>query len=147
MSLHCVVDASVAVDLFVPDPLSEKAIALFDVLAADSDSAFFVPDLFYSEVLSALRKYEQAVNDYAELEVDMALLVDFPLRVASCRELLITAAQISRMHMLSTYDSFYLALSQREGAPLITADERLVNGVRGKGFDVRYLVDVDLAKP
>jgi predicted nucleic acid-binding protein len=142
MSLRWVVDASVAVRLFVPLPFSEKALALFDQLATMDSAEFHVPDVFYSEVLSALRRHERHASDYAQLETDLTLLVGFPLVVMPCRQLALAAAHISREHVVSTYDAFYLALSFLIGAPLITADDRLVRGVAGKGFDVRSLAEM-----
>jgi len=141
MSSRRVVDASVAVRLFVPLPFSEKALTLFDQLAAPAPAELHVPDLFYSEVLGALRKHERLAPEYDQLESDLALLVGFPLIVTPCRELALAAARISREHVLSPYDAFYLALSDQIRAPLITLDERLARGVTGKGFDVRSLAE------
>ncbi|MEQ9354945.1 type II toxin-antitoxin system VapC family toxin [Coleofasciculus chthonoplastes] len=47
--LRCVVDASVAIKLFVDDPLSDKVDTLFSHLDADPMCKFYVPDLFYIE--------------------------------------------------------------------------------------------------
>ena len=49
---------------------------------------------------------------------------------------------VSHDHLVSPYNAFYLALSQRDGASLISRDERLVNGTQGKGFDVRHVSGV-----
>src|SRR5438874_11999239 len=46
--LVCAVDASVAAQLYVPEPLTPAAVALFGRLA-DPGSVFHVPDLFYAE--------------------------------------------------------------------------------------------------
>jgi predicted nucleic acid-binding protein len=44
----CVVDASVAVKLYLAEPLATEAIALFGLLTAPV-TVFHVPDLFYVE--------------------------------------------------------------------------------------------------
>ena len=53
--LHCVVDASVAAKLFVPEPLSARADDLFAHLA-NPQVKLCVPDIFYAEITSVLLK-------------------------------------------------------------------------------------------
>ncbi len=45
MPLRCVVDASVAIKLYLAEPLAAEAYALFACLA-DPTTVFHVPDLF-----------------------------------------------------------------------------------------------------
>ena len=59
MSYDCVVDASVGIKLFLDEPLSERADALFDHLADEAPARFFVPDLFFIECANILWKYVQ----------------------------------------------------------------------------------------
>jgi len=47
------------------------------------------------------------------------------------------------LHVRDIPDAFYLALSVRVAAPLITADDRLLRAVHGKPFDVRSLAALD----
>lgn len=54
--LKCVVDASVCIKQYIPDPLSSKAVLLFAHLA-NPQNQIFVPDLFYIETANALWKY------------------------------------------------------------------------------------------
>jgi len=51
--LRCVVDASVSIKQFIPDPLSAKVKQLFSHLN-QPDTEFFVPDLFYIESANIL---------------------------------------------------------------------------------------------
>lgn len=60
--LRCVVDASVAIKLFVDDPLSDKVHTLFAHLDADPMCKFYVPDLFYIECTNILWKYVRALS-------------------------------------------------------------------------------------
>ena len=52
--LHYVVDASVCMKLFVAEPMSHGADALFDHLAADPAVRFSVPDLLSVECANVL---------------------------------------------------------------------------------------------
>ncbi len=137
----CVLDASVIVALFAPQPATDAAIALLDRALAQDKWGLLAPDCVYYEVTGALRKWER-IGVYRGMDEDLFKLYDLPITATSCRELMPAAAAISRQHMLSPYDAFYLALAQHRNAPLITADERLVNGVKGKGFDVRSVMEM-----
>ena len=57
MSADCVVDANVVIKLFLVEPSSEGADALFGHLADTPAACFYVPDLLYSECASVLWKY------------------------------------------------------------------------------------------
>ncbi len=52
-----VVDASVAVKLLVPEPLSDRAQALLDRATADPLTGLAVPDFLYAECANVLWKY------------------------------------------------------------------------------------------
>ena len=142
MSPRCVVDASVAVKLFVSEPLSDNAHALFALLSSAEGAAFFVPDAFYYEVAATLRKYALTAG-YPYLKHDAARLVSLNLISTPAVELLLAAVELSTLHMLSIYDALSLSLSVRVAAPLVTADHRLLRSVQGKPFDVRSLAALD----
>ncbi|HKZ84931.1 MAG TPA: type II toxin-antitoxin system VapC family toxin, partial [Anaerolineae bacterium] len=55
--LECVVDASVGIKLFIAEPLSNLADALFAHLAADPPGRLMVPDLFFIECANILWKH------------------------------------------------------------------------------------------
>jgi predicted nucleic acid-binding protein len=139
MTVKCVVDASVLVALFVPQPWTEASMALMSDIAASADGALFAPDCIFYETTAALRKYER-MDVYNDLDGDLSRLQQMPISTAPSRDLMRLAATISRAYVVSTYDAFYLALGSRERLPLITADARLVNAVKGKGFDVRNVL-------
>ena len=144
MSARCVIDASVAVKLFIAESLSDKADELFDLLASGESATFYVPDAFYYEVAATLRKYALTAG-YPNIKGDTARLCALHLHMTPTVELLLDAVEISLTHTLSTYDALYLALSAREKAPLITADERLVRLMQDKPFDVRALASLDFS--
>lgn len=143
--MKCVLDAGVLVALFVPETWTDASIAFINEAIAQNDAglpspggSLYVPDCIFYEVAATLRKFDR-LGAYREMEADLLRLHTLPIAAISCRELMLPAMQISRDFVVSPYDAFYLALSQREGLPLVTADARLVNGAKGKGFDVRFV--------
>ena len=136
--MNYVLDAGVVVALFVPQPTSDQSITFVSSSLAQADTTFFAPDCIYYEVTATLRKYDR-LGVYRGLAEDLQKLHDLPIQATSCKDLMQVAAVISRDHLVSPYDAFYVALSQIAAVPLITADERLANGIRGKGFDVRHV--------
>lgn len=57
--LRAVVDAGVAVKIFVPESLSAQAQDLFARYAAEDDSELVVPDLFFIECANVFWKWVQ----------------------------------------------------------------------------------------
>jgi predicted nucleic acid-binding protein len=136
----CVVDASVGIKLFVAEPLSDEAHALFAHLAADPPARLHVPDLFYIECVNILWKYVRRLGlaeDDAHLYVEQ--LGQLALRSRPTAELAAEALEVALTHDLTAYTAAYVALSARLGLPLITADERLARALAGAAFDVRWL--------
>jgi predicted nucleic acid-binding protein len=52
------------------------------------------------------------------------------VRLAAGRDLLTPALELSLELRHPVYDCLYLALAQRRGVPLVTADERLISALR-----------------
>lgn len=139
--LACVIDASVALKLFFVQPLSQKADELFAHLAADARTRFYVPDFFYAECVSALANYVRlAKYPAASARQDLAELRALSLHVTPTAALAVTAMALAVAHRISGYDAFYVALAEKIGAPLVTADEKLVRVLAGK-YDVQSLAD------
>lgn len=139
-SLRCVVDTSVCIKQFIPDPLSAKAVELFAHLA-NPQTEIFVPDLFYIECANTLWKYVRAGRySAAEAQADLASLKSLPLRVVSTVDLMEDAVSIGLAYGISAYDACYVALSQRVSAMLLTLDQRLVRAI-ATVYDVRDFND------
>ncbi len=142
MTFDCVVDASVGIKLFLVEPLSDRADALFDHLTNSPPARFYVPDLFFIECTNILWKY---VNFYdypsGTAEQDLADLVQLPLRVVPTVELAEEALRLAVNQDIAAYDAAYVLLAQRLSLPLVTADEPLVKRFAETNFDVRFLAD------
>jgi len=138
--LECVADAGVGAKLYLVEPLSERADALFSYLAAVPPARFVVPDLFYVECANILWKHVRRFG-YPEASARQHLiaLLALPLESIPTSELVSEAFELAVAHQLSAYDACYVALSRREGIPLVTADEALVRKLDGTGYDVQSL--------
>lgn len=135
-AIRCVVDASVGIMQFIPDPLSPKVNQLFAHLSYPQ-TKIFVPDLFYIECANILWKYVRAkLYAAADVPADLATLKAFPLRVVSTADLMEEAVSIGLAHGISAYDASYVALSQQVSATLLTLDQRLVNALSTTSDDV-----------
>ena len=138
--LTCVVDASVGIKLFITEPLSDRADALFTHLAADPPAQFYVPDLFFIECASILRKHVRRFG-YPEdkARVDLIHLRALDLHKVWTADLITDALNLAFTYPISAYDASYVALALRLGIPLVTADEKLVRALRGTTYPVYSL--------
>ncbi|MGH9557060.1 MAG: type II toxin-antitoxin system VapC family toxin [Terriglobales bacterium] len=132
--MRYVIDASVAVKWFTPEPDSPAALRLLEDQRLEQ-IALTAPDLLSAEVgnalwkLSALRRkiaYSEARQSYQDF-LDLAL----DLRPVSSLAPLALDIALTGKHTF--YDSLYVALALEEQCELITADERMV-----RGFQSRY---------
>ncbi len=144
-SLACVIDANVALKLFFVQPLSDLADALFAHLDVDTRARFYVPDFFYAECASAFANYVR-LSKYpvASAKQDMAELQALAFHVVPTADLAFRALEVALTHRISGSDACYVALSAKVSAPLITADEKLVNALAGKSFNVLSLADFSI---
>ena len=81
--------------------------------------------LVYKKLLTAAEG-EQAIDDLFALEIET-----LPLTQPLCQLAFLWA---SKLQQARAYDSMYLALAEQKNAWLWTADKRLVNGARQRGF-------------
>jgi predicted nucleic acid-binding protein len=131
-----VVDASVAAKWVLPEDGADRAAALH----GETDS-FLAPSLIYAEIGNAIWKratwYELSTTDALRaLESAIGLFtVLVPMAELAARA---TEIAIELRHPIN--DCFYLALAERERAPLVSADKRLIAAAkRVKGIEVRVL--------
>lgn len=122
-----VVDASVVIEWISPETAANSpAIRLFNRLAAE-DADVIGPRLLLEEVSNALvsgirrKRWTGAAADSSH-----ALLLQLPLRLADDYRDLLRGWELARRydnHPL--YDMIYVALAERTGTELITADQAL----------------------
>lgn len=144
-SLICVVDANVALKLFLAQPLSDRADELFACIETDAQARFYVPDFFYTECASILINYvRMKKHSSAQAKRDIEDLQALSLRVVPSVPLIPLATTIALDHRISGYDAMYVAVAAQVGAPLITADEKLVRAMQKTPYNVKSLADIEI---
>ena len=116
-----VVDASVAGRCYFPEPGSDDAQALFEA------GELIAPDFLLAEFMTAAsrRVRERSISrEYATWA--MAHLPRQIVRFFPDRPLLATAFHMSVSLAHPPYDCVYLALAERRGVELVTADEEFL---------------------
>jgi len=116
-----VIDASIAVQWFVPEPGSDEAVVLLR-----ADAVFLAPDLMLVEATSAWwKKYRRGEMSAEQVERAMARLLAVGIELIPSAPLLTRAVRFAFELDHALYDCVYLALTARQGARLATADGRL----------------------
>jgi predicted nucleic acid-binding protein len=135
-----VVDASVAIKWYVPEPESEAAIQLLA-----EDCSLFSPDLLFPEVGNIVWKKIQR-REISRDDGHGILLALSRTRIAvhasSKFRLADHALEVATATMSSFYDSLYVSLAALTGFPLVTADRRLLKRLDHGPF-ARHLVWVE----
>ncbi|HNR34354.1 MAG TPA: type II toxin-antitoxin system VapC family toxin [Candidatus Hydrogenedentes bacterium] len=137
---RCVIDASVGIKLCVKESLSDRVESLLSKEGADENTRRYVPDLFFVECANVLWKYVVRFGYSAkDARRSMMLLRRLDLMAISTEMLLPEALNIAIGHSISVYDACYVAAAVAVEAPLITADERLVECMRDTAYRVHSL--------
>ncbi len=124
---NLVVDSSVAIKWFLPEPFSTEARRILDGYQTGADT-FLAPDLINAEFGNIVWKKHLFQGLDA---TDAQTVIDEFRKIAfmhiSTAALLEDAFLLAVAHRRSVYDMLYLALSIRENCGFVTADEKLVN--------------------
>lgn len=116
-----VVDACVVIKWFIPEVHAISA-----ALLLHKNLQFIAPDLIYAEIGNILwKKYRSKELTLDEASAILEDFKRFPLKTYENESLLDTAWQIATAHQCTLYDSLYVALAQKEGCLLVTADKAL----------------------
>lgn len=116
-----VIDASIAVQWFVPEPGSDVA-----TLVLRTDAVLLAPDIMLVEATNAWWKKSRRGEMSAEqVERAMARLLAVGIDLIPSAPLLTRAVRLAFELDHALYDCVYLALATRQGARLATADGRL----------------------
>jgi predicted nucleic acid-binding protein len=125
-----VIDASAGVELAAD---TERGRELRSLLP--QDPLPWVPDLFFGECGSVLRRWERrSILTTGRLEEAVDEIAQWQLRVAESKPLFRDAWR--RRANLTFADAIYVALAEHLDAPLLTVDGRLQ---RAPGLQVRFL--------
>ncbi|HYA39002.1 MAG TPA: type II toxin-antitoxin system VapC family toxin [Candidatus Methylomirabilis sp.] len=144
--LRAVVDASVAVKLFVPEALSVQAQTVFARFAAENGAELIVPDLFFIECANVFWKWVQR-SAYSGKNAQEHLhdLATLGLTAIPTQILAHDALGIALTHKITAYDACYLAAASQLKLPLITADAKLATKVTKGSCEVMWLGDIEVA--
>ena len=126
---NLVIDSSVAIKWFVPEPYSTEARRVLDGYKTGS-LLFLAPDLINAEFGNIVWKkhmFQGLASDDGQTVINEFQKVMFTL--TSTSNLLEEAYRLGVKHNRSIYDMLYLALSIRENCRFVTADEKLVNAI------------------
>lgn len=131
-----VLDASVAVKLVVPEAGTPESLAVFE-----SPRRWLAPRLMVVEVASALRqKCTQNALTAAEaaeaLAATLDAIADGVIELADDEAVVPSALNLALTLGHKVPDCVYLALAEREGATLASADRKLLAMARGRGIPV-----------
>ena len=133
----CVVDASVAIKLFLPEDYSSDVQEFFAQHFAQPHGCLFVPDLFFVECANILwKKIRREKYDACKAAADLATLRGFSLPTTLTADLMERALEIACAHGITAYDACYVALAEARGVPLLTADDRLAARLTGSSHEV-----------
>lgn len=116
-----VIDASVAVQWFVPEPGSADATRLLH-----TDSPFLAPDFMPVEATNAWwKKCRRGEMSSSQVERALARLLALGLELVPSAALLTRATSVALDLDHAVYDCVYLVLATQHGATLATSDGRL----------------------
>ncbi len=134
--MSLIVDASVAVKWFSEEEQSGPAEALLA-----SMEPLIAPDLVIAEIGNAL--WKKATRKLLQPRQAISAMADassFFDRLIPLGELAMRATELAIELQHPIYDCFYLALAERERAPIISADDKLLGAAkRMKGVEGRRL--------
>ncbi|MGD9902178.1 MAG: type II toxin-antitoxin system VapC family toxin [Vicinamibacterales bacterium] len=131
-----VLDASVAVKVVVPETGTAESVSLLETTVH-----WLAPRLMILEVASALRRMVEAgrldaLAAAAALAATLDAVADGIIVLADDEALAPAALNLALTVNHKVPDCVYLALAEREGAFLASADRRLLGLARTRGIDV-----------
>lgn len=137
-----VVDASIAIKWVLNEEDSNIALALLAEwigrktnMLAPALLAYEITNILHKKIRSGKITVDTAKNSLTQV-ILRALQLDLPRGP----DLSIRSIEFAhRFNLPATYDSHYLALAEREGCELWTADMRLWNSIKGKLTWVRWM--------
>ncbi len=126
--MRYVLDSSAAIQWVLPEKDSAKAIRLRD----DYHNAILellAPDIFPAEILNALTKAERTKRLGDARILFQSIIAHTPI-LHPYLPLLHRVGEVASRFRVALYGCLYLALAEREGCELVTADSRFLNNLR-----------------
>jgi predicted nucleic acid-binding protein len=138
-----IIDASVALKWYLPDEeYGDKAMGLLKRYIA-GDLELIIPSLIEYELANGLIiACRRGRIKEENLVSAMEGFTDLGLRLVNLSGLYAELVRYCKMYNRSAYDASYLALAEREGIDLITADKRFYNSVKEDLSWVKWLGDI-----
>jgi predicted nucleic acid-binding protein len=126
MSLY-VVDASIAIKVYVPEIHSAHAIRFFS-----DEHELIVPEFMLAEFANIVWKKSALLGELTEAESKTIVdaVRELPLGYYYTSGLLTDALQIALTTKRSIYDSLYIALAASQGCQLMTDDRKLCESLQ-----------------
>jgi predicted nucleic acid-binding protein len=125
-----VLDASVVVKWFLPEPHAEAARRL-----RSADLAAKAPDLLLLEVPNVLWKYVmRGVLALKTAQEAIEALAIAPINLRTAESLFTSAFRLATETRRSVYDCTYLSLAIEEDCPLVTADRKFYDAIKAGPF-------------
>jgi predicted nucleic acid-binding protein len=130
--MRYVLDASVALKWVLPEPDSAKAVALRDDFR-NAVRELLAPDVFPIEIAHALARAERRkIINPSEGAQKLADVLGTLPTLHPYLPLLARAFEIASNVRIGVYDCLYVALAEREGCELVTADAKLVANLQAQ---------------
>lgn len=137
--MKLVIDSSVVIKWFLPEPLSTEADVILQAYKA-SKVTLLAPDLINAEIANILWKrhtlFGLALSDAERIFADFQTI---NITITPISTLAKSAFGIATKTRRTVYDSLYIALSVREQCQFVTADEKLANAIQSNYPDVVFL--------
>jgi predicted nucleic acid-binding protein len=124
-----VLDSSVAVKWVLKEAGTSKALALRDDILHQVHEVI-APDVFVSEVAHALPKAErQKIIPVGDAQKHLADILQFAPVLHSFLPLVVRAVEIPSATRVAITDCLFVALAEREGCEMLTADQKLIKNL------------------
>lgn len=137
-----VIDTSVVLKWYLPDEeYSQKAVEILDKYVSN-EVDILAPSLLEYELVNGLiiaQKRGRVKEEIILTAIDGFIGLGIKLKNLSCFHSRVL--HYCKVYNRTAYDASYLALSEEEDIPLVTADERLFNAVKKDLKWVKWLGD------